>query len=88
MLLSLPLKYFSDRLIAVSKGELNYLVKKGISNHLNTTLIYNGVEEQEFAEAKSDQQSSRPVIGTLSRIDYAKGIDLLVKTVSEFEKRG
>ena len=88
LVVELTLKYFSDCLIAVSKGELNYLIKKGISNHLNTTLIYNGVEEQEFAEAKSNQQSSRPVIGTLSRIDYAKGIDLLVKTVFEFEKRG
>ena len=88
LVVELTLKHFSDRLIAVSKGELTYLVKKRISNHSNTTLIYNGVEEQEFAEAKSDQQSSRPVIGTLSRIDYAKGIDLLVKTVFEFEKRG
>ena len=51
-------------------------------------MIYNGVDQQEFAKAKSDQQSFRPVIGTLSRIDYAKGIDLLVKTVFEFEKRG
>ena len=75
-------------MIAVSKGELTYLVKKGISNHSNTALIYNGVDEQEFAEVESALQSSRPVIGTLSRIDYAKGIDLLVKTVSEFEKRG
>ncbi len=82
------LKYFSDRLIAVSKGELTYLVQKGISDHSNTTLIYNGVKEQEFAEAESTHESSRPIIGTLSRIDYAKGIDLLVKTVFEFEKRG
>jgi glycosyltransferase involved in cell wall biosynthesis len=88
LVVELTLKYFSDRLIAVSKGELNYLIKKGISNHSNTKLIYNGVDEKEFAEAKSDQQSSRPVIGTLSRIDYAKGIDLLIKTVFEFEKRG
>jgi len=87
-LIEFILKYFTNRLIAVSKGEFTYLKKKGISNHSNTTLIYNGVEEQEFAEANSDQQSSRPVIGTLSRIDYAKGIDLLVKTVFEFERRG
>jgi glycosyltransferase involved in cell wall biosynthesis len=88
LVIELTLKYFSDRLIAVSKGELTYLIKKGISDHSNTTLIYNGVDEQEFAETELDQQPSRPVIGTLSRIDYAKGIDLLVKTVSEFEKRG
>jgi len=84
----LVLRHFTDQLIAVSKGELSYLKKIGIFDLNNTKLIYNGVEKINFSESKSVQNKNRPVIGTFSRIDYAKGIDLLVQTVIEFQKRG
>lgn len=82
------LNFFTDRAIAVSKGEMEYLLSEKIVSAGKITEISNGVPipEQISSSEKNNNGNEKLIIGSLSRIDYQKGLDLLLESVPLLKK--
>jgi len=79
------LKYFTDYFICVSEGEKLIAEKNGLINKNKTKVIFNGVEIQQIKTANKTQNTNI-ILGTLCRLDYQKGLDILIDYVSKFKK--
>lgn len=86
------LKLFLDRLlhsltthyIFVSHDEKQVFYDIGFSHTVPSTVIENGVDHLSIKEEFNSHREKRPsyTLGTLARLHYQKGIDLLIDTVS------
>lgn len=73
----------TDRFICVSNSEKDNAVKNNIANERKTTVIYNGVSLPDQAILPTNKLLN---IGTLSRLNYQKGIEILIEFLTRFEK--
>jgi glycosyltransferase involved in cell wall biosynthesis len=71
----------TDRFICVSQSELNNASKHGIVNASKAVVIHNGVLANTPIEKTENKIFT---IGTLSRLNYQKGLDILVEYISRF----
>lgn len=74
----------TDRFICVSESEMANAVEHKVTTKLKTIVVCNGVKVPEFSY--STKEGAELVIGTLSRLNYQKGIDILVEYISAFSK--
>ena len=71
------LKFFADRYIAVSKGELKLGIELGFCKETNSCVIYNGIDDEGTGLRKFGEKE----IVTLSRYDYQKNMSLCLDIV-------
>lgn len=79
------LDFFTDKAIAVSQGEKEYLLGKKVVSYAKILKIYNGIPIGENESGKSPGDTL--MIGTLSRIDFQKGLDLLLAAIPHLKKK-
>jgi|GEM_PF-2007878 len=82
------LSLWTDRFIAVSKGEQKRALDLGIGTVGKLLLIYNGLGPLEKSPASRERNStsSALIFGTLTRFDPQKGNDLLLVNISKLPK--
>lgn len=83
------LSLWTDRLIAVSKGERKRALDLGIGTAGKLRLIYNGLGPLEKPPSQREEfgSASALVFGTLTRFDLQKGNDLLLLNISKLPKK-
>ena len=73
---------FTDIFICVSESERKNALKNKITNEQKTIVVHNGVKLREnIIQPKNDVLT----IGTLSRLNYQKGLDILLKYFKRYE---
>ena len=72
----------TDEFICVSETEKKTALKHKIAVADKLNVIHNGVE---LREVKIKKISNKMIIGTLSRLNYQKGLDILIKYFSKLE---
>ena len=73
--------------IAVSESEKSYLLSKKLIPGRKLHLIYNGANEPvDKGEVELPPKGNDLIIGTVTKIHYQKGIDILIKAVPFIEK--
>ena len=73
----------TDAFICVSESEKILAIKHGVTKESKTHVVLNGVYIPNGVNEK--KRSKEFVLGTLSRLNYQKGLDILIKYVSRFE---
>lgn len=76
------LKTFTSKFICVSESEKNNALANKITIGKKTTVIHNGVA---IPESVKKEKSDKIVLGTLSRLNYQKGLDILLDFFYRFE---
>jgi glycosyltransferase involved in cell wall biosynthesis len=72
--------------IANSCSVRNYLLQHRLVNEDRCRVVYNGIDIDRFTNGSRKQERSSIVIGTVARLHYYKGIDILIeafKTLNE-----
>lgn len=78
------LKSLTDKFICVSEGEKLEAVKHKVTKPQQTLVIPNGVRIFDFVEKKENDPL---VLGSLSRLNHQKGIDILIDFFSRYIKQ-
>jgi glycosyltransferase involved in cell wall biosynthesis len=73
---------FTDAFICVSESEMKNALNNKITSLKKTVVIHNGVDIPNSSPAVAN---SIFTIGTLSRLNYQKGLDILLKFIEKFE---
>ena len=82
---------FADHLIAVSRGVMKHLVDQGVDGK-KISVVYNGLSD---IEPTTDREAARawvglprkgPVVGTVSRITAAKGIEDSIRAFAQIKQ--
>tara|TARA_B100001971_G_scaffold129103_1_gene119067 strand:- start:116351 stop:117403 length:1053 start_codon:yes stop_codon:yes gene_type:complete len=73
----------TDNFICVSSGELDEAIKHKVTRKKDTIVIPNGVEIFPYAEKVNNDPL---VVGTLSRLNHQKGIDILISYIAKVVK--
>jgi len=79
---------FADKVIAVSRAERNFLLKKGLRKE-KIKVIWHGIEKKKLNKKKVEELKAhygignrKVVLGAVGRLSKEKGIPLLLKAVS------
>ena len=84
LLLDKVLVPLTDKFICVSDSEKINAIKHNVTTPSKTHVIHNGVI---IPESVSIPDNTEFVIGTLSRLNYQKGLDILLDFISQFESK-
>lgn len=80
------LKSATDSFICVSKSEFSTAKQERVSIPNKTYVIPNGVQVSEEKKERSPRLQSPLILGSLSRLNYQKGLDIFISTVEDLLK--
>ncbi|MCP3670469.1 MAG: glycosyltransferase [Gammaproteobacteria bacterium] len=85
--LMLRLNYWlANRVIAVSKGQGNWLAKAGVISKKRLRIIPQSRKLEPFFKVKAKAAAKQIILGAYGRFDSQKGFDLLLKAISKLPK--
>lgn len=77
------LEHFTTKLIFVSNDELHQARKYGLGRHGQVSVINNGI----MPPVRKSESPEKNVLGTLARLTYQKGLDILINYFFELDKK-
>lgn len=79
------LQFIIDKYIAVSDYNAKMMMRQFVAKQKIVT-IYNGIDETEFYEVKSEKSSEYFIINYIGRLQPQKGVDTLTQIAKKLEK--
>lgn len=82
-------RFFTDHFICVSESEKKQILKLGLTRKSRTTVVPNGIDifkvnlENKVMKFNNIDLENKILFGSLSRLTNQKGIDILIKNLSE-----